>query len=163
MFSTWDHPINRINFENASQLCDWLGGRVCTEREWNPVSVGVYSGRDPYDFGKQFVSGVCNHERLVRLGENLKCNEGLHHLYDMGGSLAEWVITDSGDHGVKWVHYDNMQHTDLRARDLPAIIVDQHIRHHLYGVRCCADPRTDVATYYDSPEITGYPNCVILK
>lgn len=141
LLSASRYPTNCVNFKGASDLCAWLGGRICTETEWNLASVGVYpDDRDPYERGKEFVDGVCKQGELLAFGDNLECNGGLHYLYDMGGSLAEWITAESGVPAVKWVHYDNIQYSNLGARDMSVMIVDQHVPHNLYGVRCCADP-----------------------
>ena len=89
-------PMNCVDFYGAEQMCDYIGGYVCHEHEWNNACEGLNRGQI-YPYGNKFKEGKCHlglyEDRLTPepTKSRDKCVGGLDGLYDMGGSLSEWL------------------------------------------------------------------------
>ncbi len=100
-----DHPIVRVTWDQAQRYCEWAGGRLATEAEWEYAARGRRTG-------VKFPNGkALNHERAVyfQLGKRPPIHPrpaigwpandfGLVH---MAGNVWEWVADwyDPGTYG----------------------------------------------------------------
>lgn len=117
-----DHPVNCINWYDARAFCEWVGGRLPSEAEWEYAAKS--GGRDViYPWGSQ--APTC--DRAVIDDGSPQC-EPLHHtqpvcskpsgntdqgLCDMAGNIWEWVedryhenLQNAPADGSAWVEPD---------------------------------------------------------
>jgi sulfatase modifying factor 1 len=96
-----DHPMNCVDWEQASKFCGWLGGRLPTEDEWYAEA----SARGKYPWGNEEAS--CSHAVMVDGGLGCGRNStwpvcskpsgnSASGLCDMSGNVWEWTSTQSG-------------------------------------------------------------------
>ncbi len=150
-------PVNQMSFELGSRLCQGLGRRLCTEREWNFACEGEQMLPYPYGFARQpycnqdrddllemaFVNGVRQQvlkdlRRPGRLDSRCVSPFGV---YDLVGNLDEPVLREAAQHvrpfrnalkGGWWMA--------SRNRCRPATTShDDWYQGTQVGVRCCAD------------------------
>lgn len=108
-----EHPINQVDWINATAYCEWRGGRLPNEAEWE------YAARGPdnliYPWGNVFDGTVVNHCDIncasSKWAESFKwkhedTNDG-HAIAAPVGSLpggASWVgAMDMGGNVMEWV------------------------------------------------------------
>jgi len=94
-------PMSYVNYYGAEQFCDWIGGHICTEHEWNNACGGIE--RTVFPYGNEFKEDACNlgvdriPVALEEVGSRPECVGSVDGLYDMGGSVGEWI--DNGKEG----------------------------------------------------------------
>lgn len=101
---TKSYPVNCVNYYGAQQVCSWLGGNICSESVWNSACgwKGEHNNPTAYPYGNEFVEDNClvgtydDRLKLEPIGSRPYCKGGLPGLYDMGGSLSEWLSDGSG-------------------------------------------------------------------
>lgn len=95
-----NYPVCCINQSQAEQYCNWLGGRLLSEAEWEFAARG--GGQDiAYPWGDELAT--CDYAVMMQ-GDYPGCREGnslpvcsktlgntTHGLCDMAGNFAEWV------------------------------------------------------------------------
>lgn len=95
-----NHPINCVNWNQASKYCSWEGGSLPTEAQWEYAARG--RGKNSYPWGDE-----APYDQLcwVRAGSSVEgtrlpgtCEVGSYPsgdtelgLRDMAGNVAEWV------------------------------------------------------------------------
>ncbi|MBN2716348.1 MAG: SUMF1/EgtB/PvdO family nonheme iron enzyme [Deltaproteobacteria bacterium] len=96
----FNHPINCITHSLASSYCDWLGGRLPSEAEWEYAARG--GGQDiSYPWGNE--APTCDLAVMMRTEEfpcysedslpvcSVPDGNTSHGLCDMAGNFMEWV------------------------------------------------------------------------
>ncbi|MFH1728581.1 MAG: SUMF1/EgtB/PvdO family nonheme iron enzyme [Pseudomonadota bacterium] len=91
------YPTFNVSFNEAINLCETLGKRICSKDEW----IGACSGSSgkAYCVDKPSVQPVCNlkgsgsDDVIRRSGSMKKCSNNIG-LLDLNGNLAEWVSDD---------------------------------------------------------------------
>jgi len=150
-------PANHMSFELGSRLCQGLGRRICTEREWNFACEGEQMLPYPYGYARQpycnqdrddllemaFVDGV-RQQVLKDLRRPSSPDSGCvspFGVFDLVGNLDEPVLREATQHvrpfrnalkGGWWMA--------SRNRCRPATTShDDWYQGTQVGARCCAD------------------------
>jgi len=85
-----DHPIVNINWNEAGAYCEWDGGRLPTEAEWEYAARG---GRDglKYPWGNEIRSANAKYDNDDGTAAVGSYQPNGFELYDMAGNVWEWT------------------------------------------------------------------------
>ncbi len=89
-------PKGNVSYQEAQELCESQGKRLCTTDEWKWACSGLEEYQYPY--GESFNENYCNGEgnrRLESSGNRSKCLSKFG-VYDMMGNIFEWVTDQDG-------------------------------------------------------------------
>ncbi len=102
-----NHPVNTVDWFAATDFCQWAGGRLTTEAEWEYAAKSC--GRDiTYPWGDE--RATCQYAVMMNetsdgcgAGTTMEvCSKPAGNteqgLCDMAGNVAEWVEDDFEDH-----------------------------------------------------------------
>jgi len=155
-------PKNHVTFDEASALCAASGKRLCSSDEWERACRGTAG--TTYVYGNDYDAARCNtplahagahrsQDPLVSAGSYPDCvsPEGV---YDLNGSLSEWVDTPWSEPGPPGVTVDPALWRVLRGGTMWAKTAygQDCLSRHAHdrstyrndddGFRCCRDPAT---------------------
>lgn len=114
-----DHPRGCLDWDQAGQVCDWLGGRLPSEAEWeyaarNAGKENIYPwGAGPEPSCALAVLGYTDGDPCGEAGPGHVCSRpdgnSPDGLCDLAGNIYEWVqdsyqgdYTDAPDDGSAW-------------------------------------------------------------
>jgi len=99
----WDHPVVQVSWFDADAYCQWVGGRLPTEEEYNKAAFGGTTQNYPWG----------NQEPTCELGNFFECvgettpvgsypgGVSPLGLWDLTGNVSEWVqdgFDEDGNH-----------------------------------------------------------------
>jgi formylglycine-generating enzyme required for sulfatase activity len=93
-----DHPIAPVTWNEAQAYCEWVGGRLPTEAEWEYAARGGQDGLK-YPWGNGITPENANYQGSKWKGTSLVRSypPNAWGLYDMAGNVWEWVADWFGE------------------------------------------------------------------
>ena len=134
-FKNPDHPVEKVNWYEASQYCQKLGKRLPTEWEWEWAaragtdSEFYWKGSSPDEFAWHKGN---SQKQSHPVGQKKPNGFGL---FDMAGNVWEWTASDHENggnvlRGGSWRNSENSLASSKRILGLPIY------RFHYVGFRC---------------------------
>jgi formylglycine-generating enzyme required for sulfatase activity len=103
VISKLDHPMINVNWYAAKTYCEWVGGRLPTEAEWEKAASWDYGAKRKrtYSWGEMIDCTYANYDGKNGGGKhcfgdtapvgNYESGKSPYGLYDMAGNVWEWV------------------------------------------------------------------------
>ena len=88
-----DNPVTNVTLDDATAYCEWAGGRLPTEEEWEKAARGPEGFK--YPWGDVFASPNCNcaemgTRNIIEVG-SVAADKSPYGVYDMMGNATEWT------------------------------------------------------------------------
>lgn len=143
------HPVNCINHDGAVALCSYLGGRLCSSKEWLAACRGSDNRAFPY--GPEYQESRCHvgsyaspgpgGKTTVEAGSIPACEGGLPGVFDLSGNVSEWVSDCKEDYckfrGAAYVGNEPVDYFAGCGQVCSGN--DKSLKSGTVGVRCCRD------------------------
>lgn len=109
-----DFPVAGVDWQDANIFCDWIGGRLPTEAEWEKAARGGLEGK-LYPWGdEELTCELANYwggstgcvSDFTPVGNYAPNGYGL---FDMAGNVSEWVMDEYSWDYYSYSPYENPQ------------------------------------------------------
>lgn len=95
-----NHPVVNVSWENATAYCEWAGGRLPSEAEWEYAARGGKSGL-LYPHGNELTKRDAQYDSSDGTAEVGRYAPNGYGLYDMAGNVWEWCSDWYGEEYYK--------------------------------------------------------------
>ncbi len=92
----WDHPVNGKTWFQATEYCEWTGGRLCTEAEWEFAAKGPGFDRKDHPWGNddptyELTNIPSTGPGVVEPVDWHEAGDSYFGIRNMAGNVYEWV------------------------------------------------------------------------
>ena len=144
------HPVVNVTWDEAQAYCEWTGGRLPSEAEWEHAARGGLDGR-LFPWGDEFSGQAVARHNLPGESYDFTAPVGLfppngYGLHDMAGNVWEWTATEhrpthadqpAPGYDLRTLKGGGWDNDIRRLRVSERAALARHGRHNLYvGFRC---------------------------
>lgn len=84
------HPVMLVSWRDAQAYCEWAGGRLPTEAEWEKAARGGLEGK-LYPWGDEIDPSLANYDNREGTTPVGSYPPNGYGLYDVAGNVWEWI------------------------------------------------------------------------